>query len=574
MESSKDEDLEKMRHSCAHLLAAAVQKIWPDTKLGIGPAIENGFYYDFEFKKAISEEDLPKIEKEMKNILKTWTEFKRLEKTIIEAKKLEKNQPYKLDLIKEFSRSSKKVSFYKSGDFVDMCKGGHVKNAKEIGPFKLLSIAGAYWRGSEKNPMLTRIYGTCFRDQKELDSYLNHLEGVRKNDHKKIGQELSLFVFLPESPGMPYWYPNGFILLNQIKKLVRNLNKKYNYLEIATPLLAKKKVWETSGHWRLFRENMFVFDIDNQTYCLKPMNCPQTLLLFKTKQFSYRDLPIKLADLDTLHRYEESGTLNGLFRVRGFSQDDAHVICDNDQSEEIIVEIITMAKKLYKIFDLEPKFYLATKPDKSLGPAKSWLKAEDILKRVLEGMGLEYNIKPKEGSFYGPKIDLHVEDSLGRDWQLATVQLDFQMPKLFKATYVDNKGRFVNPVMTHRAILGSLERFIGILIEHYSGAFPTWLAPVQVRVLPITDRNLDYAQKVAKFLDTNEIRSELDNRSETLQSKIRDAQLQKIPYMLVVGDKEQVQNKVSIRHREHGDKGSKDLAEFVKDLQPETQIPI
>src|SRR3990172_4204491 len=367
MKKENIEEIEKMRHSCAHLLAAAVMKLWPETKLGIGPAIEDGFYYDFGFKTPISEDDLPKIEKEMKNIQKTWKNFEKVEKTIGEAKKLEKNQTYKLDLISEFAKSANKVSFYKSGDFVDLCKGGHAETAKEIGPFKLLSVAGAYWRGSEKNPMLTRIYGVCFDSQKELEEYLLKLEVAKKRDHKKIGQELSLFSFLPQSPGMPYWYPKGFTLLSLIRKLIRKLNRKHGYLEIATPLLGKREVWETSGHWNLFRENMYTFDMDGQTYVLKPMNCPQTLLFYKTKQFSYRDLPMKLSDLDTLHRYEESGTLNGLFRVRELSQDDAHVLCENEQIGGAVSELVIMAKILYEIFDLTPNLYISTRPDKALG---------------------------------------------------------------------------------------------------------------------------------------------------------------------------------------------------------------
>ena len=574
MKEEHIDKLEKMRHSCAHLLAAAVVKLWPKTKLGIGPAIEDGFYYDFDFKTSISEDDLQKIEKEMKNIQKTWKGFGRIEKTISEAKKLEKNQPYKLDLINEFGKSASKVSFYKSGDFVDLCKGGHVETAKEIGPFKLLSVAGAYWRGSEKNPMLTRIYGVCFASQKELEEYLAKIEEAKKRDHKRLGQELSLFSFLPQSPGMPYWYPKGFTLLLLIRGLIRKLNRKHGYLEISTPLLAKKEVWETSGHWSLFRENMFTFDMDGQTYALKPMNCPQTLLFYKTKQFSYRDLPMKLSDLDTLHRYEESGTLNGLFRVRELSQDDAHVICEAEQAESIIEEVVIMAKILYEIFDLTPNLYISTRPDKALGSISEWKKAESILEKVLRKMGINFGVKSKEGSFYGPKIDFHVKDSLGRDWQLATTQLDIQMPKLFKATYIDKNGKETTPIMVHRAILGSLERFIGILIEHYGGAFPTWLSPTQVIVLPITDRNLNYGQKVVDILITKGARAELDSRSETLQSKIRNAQLQKIPYMLVVGDKEQVQNKVSIRHRERGDEGSKKIDAFIQDLEEETHLPL
>ena len=383
-----------------------------------------------------------------------------------------------------------------------------------------------------------------------------------------------MFSFLPQSPGMPYWYPKGFTLLSLIRELIRKLNRKHGYLEVSTPLLAKKEVWETSGHWRLFRENMFAFGVDKQTYALKPMNCPQTLLLYKTKQFSYRDLPLKLSDLDTLHRYEESGTLNGLFRVRELSQDDGHVICEPEQTENIIEEVVIMAKILYEIFDLTPSLYISTRPDKALGSISEWKKAESILEKVLTKMSINFGVKSKEGSFYGPKIDFHVKDSLGRDWQLATTQLDIQMPKLFKATYIDKNGKETTPIMVHRAILGSLERFIGILIEHYGGAFPAWLSPTQVIVLPITDRNLNYGRKVVDILSTKGVRAEVDSRSETLQSKIRNAQLQKIPYMLVVGDKEQVQNKVSSRHRERGDEGSRKIDVFIKALEEEIHLPL
>jgi threonyl-tRNA synthetase len=567
--NTQEDQLEQMRHSCAHLLAAAVVKLWPNTKLGIGPAITDGFYYDFQFKKPISEEDLPKIEFEMREVLGTWQDFEREEKSINEAKKIERNQPFKLDLIREFAKTSKKVSFYKSGDFLDLCKGGHVKKAKEIGPFKLLSIAGAYWRGSEKNPMLTRIYGICFENQKKLDEYLENREKSKQNDHKKIGQELELFTFLPQAPGMPFWYPKGLVIVNKLKEFIRGMHTNNGYAEISTPLLAKKEVWDTSGHWKLFKEDMFVFAIEKQSYSLKPMNCPETLILYKTRRYSYKDLPLKWSCLDVLHRNENSGTLNGLFRVRELTQDDGHIICSPEQAEQNIREVLEMSRKVFKVFGLIPHFYLSTKPEKALGNTKLWDEAQKKLESALKKEKVSFEIKPKEGSFYGPKIDLHIEDSLGRDWQLSTLQLDVQMPKSFGATYVDKDGKEKTPVMIHKALFGSIERFIGILVEHFGGAFPTWLAPVQVKILPIADRHASYAKKVYDEFQAASIRVELDDRNETLQSKIRDAQVQKIPYMLIVGDKERVQKKVALRSREKGDEGVVEIKEVVEKVKKE-----
>lgn len=561
-------DLTTMRHSAAHLLAASVLDIWPNTKLAIGPAIENGFYYDFEFKKPISDSDLPKIEKKMTEILRSWSEFEGKEISVNEAKNIFKNNHFKLELIDEFSKDGKTITTFRSGNFTDLCKGGHVQNpSKEIGPFKLTSIAGAYWKGTEKNPMLTRIYGTVWPTKKELEDYLLQVEEAKKRDHKRLGQELKLFTFLPAAPGMAFWYPNGLSLINSLKEFIRKINDEFGYQEISTPLLAKKEVWETSGHWELFRGDMFAFDIDKQTYALKPMNCPETLLLYKTSRYSYRDLPLKLSDMDPLHRNEPSGTLNGLFRVRELSQDDAHVICTEEQISTVVGEMIDMANKVYKTFGFTPTFYLATKPDKALGDPAIWEKAEKDLEMILKEKKINYGVKEKDGAFYGPKIDLHIDDSLGRNWQLATIQLDFQMPKRFSATFTSSSGKEKTPIMIHRALLGSLERFLGILIEHYGGAFPAWLSPIQAVVIPITNRNDEYAQKLrSRLLDQN-LRVQIDTRNETLQSRIRDAQLQKIPFMIVVGDKEQVQQKVSLRSREKGDEGVIDLTGAVSRIK-------
>ena len=561
-----NKDLSIMRHSAAHLIAAAVKKLYPKARLGIGPIIENGFYYDFDLQHKLNSDDFSAIENEVENLKGQNIPFEKIEKPISEAIKLAKklHEPYKVELIRDLEKQGeKKVSFFKTGDFVDLCTGPHVKHSGLVDEIKLLSVAGAYWRGSEKNKMLQRIYGTAWSSEKELDNYLERLEEAKKRDHKKIGAQLGLFTFLPAAPGMPFWYPKGFSLIYQLKDFIRKINKKYRYQEISTPLLAKKDVWETSGHWKLFKEDMFTLDLGKQTYALKPMNCPETLLLYNTTLHSYRDLPIKFSDLDMVHRYEESGTLHGLFRVRELSQDDAHAICTPDQVSSVIEEMVDMAGEIYKVFGFTPKFYLATRPEKALGDPKIWKKAEADLEKILKKKKLAYKVKEKEGSFYGPKIDLHIDDALGRDWQLATIQLDYEMPKRFDSVYTDQNGKNQTPAVIHRAILGSFERFVGILIENYSGAFPTWLAPIQIKIIPIAERHTSYANELGQKLINDGLRAEIDVRNETMQAKIRDAQVQKIPYMLVVGDKEKVQRKVSIRSREKGDEGIASISSFV-----------
>lgn len=580
-----------LRHSAAHLLAAAIEKLWPKTKFGIGPVTSDGFYYDFDLPVKLTEENLVKIEQEMEELKRKDLQFERLEVPINKAIKMEakRGQVYKSELLKQIKETGdtradqgveikqsnkpkeevKSVSYYKTGDFLDLCTGPHVKATQEIGHFKLLNIAGAYWRGSEKNKMLTRIYGVVWETKDELNKYLRNLEEAKKRDHKRIGSELELFTFLPQAPGMPFWYPKGLSILQQLKDFIRSINTKYGFQEISTPLLAKKEVWETSGHWKLFREDMFVFDIAKQTYALKPMNCPETLLLYNTKHHSYKELPLKYSDLDIVHRYEESGTLNGLLRVREFSQDDAHIILTPDQIEESVGETIEMAKEVFDRFDFKPTFYLATKPDKALGDTATWREAEQHLENALKAKKVEHFLKPKDGAFYGPKIDLHIDDSLGRNWQLATIQLDFSMPKSFKATYIDAKGQKSTPIMIHRAILGSFERFIAILIEHYGGAFPLWLSPIQILIIPINERNATFALSIKDSLLKENLRAQTDTRSETMQARIRDAEMQKIPYMLIVGDKERAQKKVSVRSLATGDEGTFILEEFITRLQKE-----
>ncbi len=567
-------DLETMRHSAAHLLAAAVKNLYPKTALGIGPVIESGFYYDFDSNHSFTVEDFKKIEKEIWDLKAQKIPFEKVEKGISAAHTFTEKlrEPYKTKIVLDLKKQGEKsVSFYKTGDFVDLCKGPHVKHSGLVGEVKLLSVAGAYWLGGEKNKMLQRIYGTAWNTKGEMKEYLEKVEEAKKRDHKKLGTQLGLFTFLAQSPGMPYWYPKGFLLLDQLKSYIRSINQKYGYQEISTPQLAKSSVWETSGHWNLFRENMFDFDIDNQTYALKPMNCPQTILLYNTTQHSYRDLPLKLADLDQLHRYEDSGTLNGLFRVREMSQDDGHIFSTEEDVTDTVGETLDMVQEVYKTFGFEPKYYLSTKPSKALGDESSWKKTSALLEKSLKNHKVNYEINEGEGSFYGPKIDVHIEDSLGRDWQLATIQLDAQMPARFKAKYTDNKGKERTPLITHRAILGSLERFLGILIEHYAGNLPIWLSPIQVIIVPISERHAGYAEQIKKTLDAQKIRSSVDNRAVTMQSRLRDAQIQKTPFMLIVGDKEKVQKKVAVRSRDSGDQGVFTLDKFVQKIAQEVK---
>jgi len=575
-------DPENIRHSSAHLLAAAILKLYPQTKLTIGPAIENGFYYDFEFKNPITEEDLPKIEEEMKKILPTFKTFSKREVDAKEAREIYKDNPYKLELIEEIEKRGEPITLYKSGEFEDLCRGGHSENpAEEIGVIKLLSLAGAYWRGDEKNKMLTRIYGTCFPTQKELDDYLNLLEESKKRDHKKLGPALELFFFHETSPGMPYWLPKGMILYNTLLSFSREVHKKFGYQEIATPILNKKDLYETSGHWQHYRDDMFISPMSYlrndsketlegaEVFGIKPMNCPNAMNVFALKTRSWKELPLRLSETSALHRFEPSGTLNGLFRAREFHQDDAHIFISGNELKTEFENLMKMIDELYSAFGLSYRLRFGTMPQNHMGEIKEWELAEKSLQDALDASKKEYTKEEGEGAFYGPKIDILMKDSLGREWQTGTVQLDFQMPKNFKLTFADNEGNLMTPSVIHRAIFGSFERFIGILTENYAGAFPLWLSPVQVSLLPITDLQNDYCNSVAEKLREKGIRVEVDSRNERLQAKIRDATLQKVPYLGIIGKQEVESDSVSLRLRDGKDLGKLTIEDLTNRLQQE-----
>ncbi len=563
------EHLNNLRHSTAHLLAAAVMDIWPEAKRAIGPAIENGFYFDFDFGSVkVTEEDFPKIEAKMLEILPSWKGFERHELSADEAKKEHPGNQYKGELIDEFTKNGEKVSFYKSGDYWDLCRGGHVENPNSaLKHFKLLSVAGAYWRGSEKNKMLTRIYGTAFPSKDELGDYLQMLEEAKKRDHKKLGPQLELFFFHETAPGMAYWLPKGVIIYNELLNFWRAEHSKRGYQETFSPILNKKELYKTSGHFDHYWQDMFVANMgENEEYGIKAMNCPNAMTIFGFKKRSYKELPLRLSDTDPLHRYELSGVLNGLFRVREFRQDDAHIFVTESQIESEFKNLFEIVERFYSIFNLEYSFRVGTRPEKFMGDPKVWDKAETDLQKIAKDSGKKYVVEEGEGAFYGPKIDILMKDSLGRSWQMGTLQLDFQQPERFKLKYSDSDGQEKMPVAIHRVIYGSLERFIGLLIEHYGGAFPTWIAPVQVKIIPIADRHNGFGQKLLEQLKDSGVRVELDERSEKMQSKIRDAQGEKIPYMLVVGDKEEQENKVSIRKRSGESENMVEFGRFLQDL--------
>ncbi len=566
----KSTDLEKMRHTAAHVLAAAILELYPNAKLGIGPVIENGFYYDFDFDQPLSVDDLPKIEQEMHKIVEQKRGMKKSVLPRNEALDIVRrdHQPYKEELIHDLPEGEE-ISFYDLDGFVDLCAGPHVESSDKVGAFKLTGLAGAYWKGSEKNRMLTRIYGLAFSTQKELDEHLAMLEEAKKRDHRKLGVDLGLFFFHETAPGMPYWLPKGVMLYNTLIQFWREEHQKRGYQEIVSPILNKKELYQTSGHWEHYLDNMFVAETDEkETYAVKAMNCPNAMVVFAMRPRSYKELPLRFGDTDMLHRYERSGTLNGLLRVREFRQDDAHVFVAEDHIKEEFEDILAIAERFYGVFDMDFSLRLGTRPAKFMGDVKTWDKAEAELTAILGKSGRKYTTLAGDGAFYGPKVDIVMKDSLGREWQMGTIQLDFQIPRNFKLSFIDEEGKEQTPVVIHRAIYGSLERFIGILIEHFGGAFPLWLAPEQVVVIPISEKHAEYADLVVESLRKAGIRAQADQRNETLGKRIREHQLQKIPYALIVGDKEQVANTVSVRHQ-NLDEGTMSLEQLSKRLAEE-----
>lgn len=552
------------RHTSAHILAQALKRLYPDVKLAIGPSIENGFYYDIDLEERITEDDLAKIEAEMKKIAKEDLKLERFELPKEEALKWAKDngEIYKVELIEELPEGEV-ISFYKQGDFTDLCRGPHLPSTKKVKAIKLLSVAGAYWRGDEKNKMLQRIYGISFEKNKDLEEYLHLMEEAKKRDHRKLGKELGLFIIPDEGPGFPLFMPKGMDLKNTLLEFWRQVHKEAGYVEIETPIILNRSLWETSGHWFHYKENMYTVQIDEQDYAIKPMNCPGGLIYYNHKPHSYRDFPMRVAELGRVHRHELSGALHGLMRVRAFTQDDAHIFMLPEQIKDEIIGVVKLIDSVYKVFGFDYSIELSTRPEDSMGTDEEWETAENGLKNALEFLGLPYEINEGDGAFYGPKIDFHLRDCLGRTWQCGTIQLDMQLPQRFDATYVGQDGEKHRPVMIHRVLLGSIERFIGILIEHYAGKFPVWIAPTQVKILPISDKFNAYAQEVKDALFAKGLRVEIDDRAEKIGFKIREAQLEKVPYMLVVGEKEVEAKAVSVRSRDKGEMGSLALDEFV-----------
>ena len=570
--TAKDkEGLATLRHSASHVMAQAVKRLWPDALLAIGPSIDNGFYYDIDFKEPISAEDLPKIEEEMKKIVKEELPIERFELPRAEAIRFmeEKGEPYKVELIQDLPEDAV-ISFYRQGEFTDLCAGPHIMSTKGVGKaFRIMNIAGAYWRGDEHNKMLTRVYGTAFPKKADLEAYLTMIEEAKKRDHRKIGRELGLFMMHEAGPGFPFFLPKGMILRNTLMEYWRQIHMANGYDEISTPIILNRSLWETSGHWDHYKENMYTTVIDEEDYCVKPMNCPGSILVYQNEPHSYRDLPLRYAECGLVHRHEKSGQLHGLMRVRCFTQDDGHMFLARDQIRDEIVRIVNIIDGMYNLFGFKYHVELSTRPDNSMGSDEDWEIATDSLRDALDSLGKDYVVNEGDGAFYGPKIDFHLTDCLGRTWQCGTIQLDFQLPQRFELEYTGADGEKHQPIMIHRVVFGSVERFIGILTEHFAGAFPTWLAPVQVKVLPLSEKFLDYASDVQKQLLDAGLRAELDERSEKLGYKIREAQSLKIPYMLVVGGKEQENGTVAVRTRLGGDQGAVPTAEFIEAIQKE-----
>ncbi len=558
-------------HSSSHIMAQAVQLLFPDTKLAIGPAIEEGFYYDFDTEHTFTPDDFRTIEKKMKEIVRENLPFQKrtLKKEEAIALFQKRGEIYKIELLNELP--DEEVTIYQQGDFIDLCRGPHVPSTGKIKAFKLLSLAGAYWRGNEKNKMLQRIYGISFDSRDALDNYLKMIEEAKRRDHRKIGKELDLFSFQEEGIGFPFFHPKGMIIRNLLESFWREEHLKHGYQEINTPIILNKSLWIKSGHWDHYKENMYFTKIDGQDFAVKPMNCPGGILVYKSRLHSYKELPLRIAELGLVHRHELSGVLHGLFRVRSFTQDDAHIYMRPSQIKDEVQQLIALEGYFYKTFGFDYHIELSTKPENAMGSDEIWEKATNSLKDALNDKGIPYKINEGDGAFYGPKIDFHLKDCLGRSWQCGTIQLDFLMPELFELYYINPKGEKEQPVMLHRTILGSLERFIGILIEQYAGSLPTWIAPVQVRLLPIADRHIEYGKKLEKILSENNIRVELDENNEKIGAKIRDAEIQKIPYMLIFGDKEISGNMVNIRKQGKGDLGPSTMEQFVKKLKKEVE---
>lgn len=578
--SKKTFPVETRRHSCAHVMAQAVLEMFPEAKLAIGPDIENGFYYDFELPRTLIPEDLPLIEKKMNHIAKQAQKFEQKSVSMKDAVKVAKKakQDYKVEMMSDLAEEGEKeVSFYENLDnqggikFVDMCRGPHVEHTGQVGHFKLTSIAGAYWKGDEKNKMLQRIYGVCFEKKEELAEHLKMLEEAKKRDHRRLGKDLDLFSFHEEGPGFPFWHAKGVYLLDQLKKHWYKLHREYEYDVISTPIILNEEIWHRSGHWDNYKENMYFTDIDETGFAVKPMNCPGGMLIYKTRRRSYRDLPMRSGEFGLVHRHEKSGVLHGLFRVRSFTQDDAHIFCREDQVKEELKKVMELTSKLYEPFGFKYHVELSTRPEKAIGSDEVWETSEKILKEVVDESGLEYQINEGDGAFYGPKIDYHVKDCIGRTWQCGTIQLDFSMPERFDLEYTGEDGKSHRPIMIHRALYGSLERFAGILIEHYGGAFPVWLAPVQARILPVSEKFGKYAEEVREELHDAGIRVDLDSSDESLGKKIRNAELGKVPYMLVVGEKEVADKKVAVRDYATKEQKGSSLDAFLKKVLKESE---
>ena len=570
--TAKDEKgLAALRHTTSHVMAQAVKRLYPNTKLAIGPSIADGFYYDMEFETPLTSDDFEKIEAEMKKIVKEDLKIERFtlprEKAIEFMK--EKEEPYKVELIEDLPEGEE-ISFYQQGEFVDLCAGPHLMSTKEVGKaFKIMSLAGAYWRGDEHNQMLTRLYATAFAKKDELEAYITMMEEAKKRDHRKLGKELGLFMMHEAGPGFPFFLPKGMVLKNTLLDYWREIHRKAGYVEISTPVILNRSLWETSGHWDHYKNNMYTTVIDGEDYAIKPMNCPGGVLVYASEPRSYRDLPLRMGELGLVHRHEKSGQLHGLMRVRCFTQDDAHIFMTPEQIKDEIKGVAGLINEVYSLFGFQYHVELSTRPEDSMGSDEDWEMATDALRSALDELQLPYVVNEGDGAFYGPKIDFHLTDSIGRTWQCGTIQLDMQLPQRFELEYTGADGEKHRPIMIHRVAFGSIERFIGILIEHFAGAFPTWLAPVQVKVLPISDKHLEYGQKVLDTLNVAGIRAEIDTRAEKIGYKIREAQMQKIPYMLVVGAKEEEENLVSVRSRFAGDEGQKSLDEFVASVTEE-----